>query len=177
MKEMAMFKSFAALATSAALLTGVVGCAVTPSAPGAPAAASGSVEVKFTNPEKYTDAGRFAYDRERTLKAMGEFLQSLGRQLPAGQVLKLEVLDLDLAGRLEPVRSGELRVMRGQADWPHMTMRYSLQGPGSAARSGEAQLSDMNYLYASAGPSTMEGELAYEKRMIQRWFHDTLLTH
>jgi hypothetical protein len=173
-----MFKSFVSIAPALACalaLAGTLGaCAV---APGTPAAASGRVEVKFTNADNYTDAGRFSYDRERTLKAMGEFLQSLGKQLPAGQILKLEVLDIDLAGNIEHVRSSELRVMRGRADWPHLSMRYSLQGPGTSEKSGEADIADLNYLYDLRGPDAMNGELAYEKRMIQRWFHETLLMH
>jgi hypothetical protein len=178
MKEMAMLKSFAARCGDRAFVLAVAGslaaCAVTPTEP---AGATGRVEVKFTHAEKYTDAGRYVYDSERTLKAMGEFLQSLGKQLPAGQTLRLEVLDLDLAGNIEPVRQGELRVMRGRADWPRMSMRYSLQGPGTAEKAGEARIADINYLYDSRGPGALNGELAYEKRMIQRWFHDTLLVH
>ena len=54
----------------------------------------------------------------------------LGRRLPDGQTLTIAVLDLDLAGSLRPTPTGELRVLRGGADWPSMSLRYTLQADG-----------------------------------------------
>lgn len=162
------------------LKTLIAAAALTGGLAGAGAAhATGKVEVQFIAPEKFSDAGHFAYDRERTLAALREILQSLGKELPDGQVLKLDVLDIDLAGSVEPVRSGELRILRNRADWPHMKLRYTLQS-GSAAgsstlKSGTADLADMNYMQSLRGAAQMDGAYGYEKRMVQQWFRTTLL--
>ena len=65
-----------------------------------------AVNVSFIHPENYTDAslqGGYGLSAEQaTLKELGHFLESLGpRYLKSGQVLTLEVLNIDLAGRIE----------------------------------------------------------------------------
>jgi hypothetical protein len=137
---------------------------------GAAAQAAGSVEVKFAANDKLTDAGRGSYDIDQTVKALGEHIKSLGAKLPDGQALAVEVLDVDLAGELRPTRSGrEIRVLRGRADWPRVTLRYTLSADGKTVKAGEEQLADMNYLMQGVG--TRRGEAySYERRMLDRWF-------
>lgn len=135
-----------------------------------PAAAAGTVEVSWLQPERYSDAGRSVADRERTMKSLGEYLIQLGRQLPDGQTLKLEVLDVDLAGMVEPHGAQEMRILRGGADWPRMTVRYTLQHGEQRLKSGEARLADMNYFFFPRGLGMHGTDLAYEKRMIGQWF-------
>ena len=145
------------------------------------ACAAGRVEVHFVEPEKYADAGRFVVDRERTMAALGEFMSGLGKELPDGQLLKLDVLDIDLAGTIEPLRLNDIRVVRDRADWPRMTLRYTLQAgeaPGSATlKSGTDDLSDINYMQSLRGAGTLDGSFGYEKRMVQQWFRKTVLVH
>lgn len=139
-------------------------------------AQAGEVEVKFIEPDKFSDAGRSSVDRERTLKSLGDYLQALGRELPAGQTLRLEVTDLDLAGNIEPFgwrRMDDVRVLRGGADWPHLNLRYTLQAEGRTLKAGDAHLSDLSYMYALRGRDLGQGDLAYEKRMVRRWFDET----
>lgn len=140
-----------------------------------PAAAAGKVEVQFNEPEKYVDAGWSSFNRERTLSALGDYMKSLATQLPDGQTLQLEVLDIDLAGRVNPTHFNEVRVMTGRADWPHITLRYTLQAGGSTLKAGQADLADPNYLYSGRIAGIHDGEFAYEKRMLQRWFSQTLV--
>ncbi|MDP1650531.1 MAG: DUF3016 domain-containing protein [Rubrivivax sp.] len=135
-----------------------------------PAAASGTVEVSWLQPERYSDAGRSVADRERTMKSLGEYFTQLGRQLPDRQTLKLEVLDVDLAGEVEPYGWHEVRILRGRADWPRMTLRYTLQDGEQTLKADEAQLSDMNYFAFQHGLGMHGADLAYEKRMIGQWF-------
>lgn len=137
--------------------------------------AAGTVEVKFVEPEKFSDAGRNTWDRERTLQALTEHLQSLGKTLPDGQALRLTVTDIDLAGELRPSRRGdELRVMRGRADWPSMVLRYELLDAGGTLKSGDARLADM--AYQQSGPGKYQGlAYAYEMRMLDRWFKDDIV--
>jgi len=142
-----------------------------------PVLAAGVVEVRWVQPETYSDAGRSVLDRERTMKSLGEYITQLGRRLPDGQTLKLEVLDVDLAGEIEPMGWHDVRILRGRADWPHMTVRYTLQGGGQTLKAGQAHLSDMNYFVFKHGLDKHGSELAYEKRMIAQWFSDNFADH
>ena len=85
------------------------------------------------------------------------------------------MLDIDLAGRLIPsARLGrDLRILRGQADWPRIELRYSLEQAGQVIKSGEAQLSDMSYLNHTTRYFDSE-PLRYEKQMIDDWFEKTI---
>lgn len=137
---------------------------------------SGEVEVKFIDPDKFADAGRSNRDRERTLQTLGDYLQTLGRELPEGQTLRVEVRDIDLAGNIEPFgwyRSDEVRVLRGRADWPHVYLSYTLQANGRTLKAGEAQLADLSYMYSLRGRDRSVDDLGYEKRMVRRWFDET----
>jgi len=135
-----------------------------------PAAAAGLVEVSWLQPERYSDAGRTDGERERTMKSLGDAFAQLGRLLPDGQTLKLEVLDVDLAGEIEPHPRQDMRIVRGGADWPRMTLRYTLQEGSRTLKSGEARLADMDYQFGVPPVNLREDELRYERRMIEHWF-------
>ena len=134
-----------------------------------PAHAAGSVEVQWLDPAQYSDAGRSAIDRERVTRILGDHLQKLGRLLPDGQLLKLQVTDLDLAGEIEPFRWHDLRVLRGRADWPRMSLRYTLSADSRTLKTGDARLQDMGYPFGTL-VSARQGDLGYEKRMVEQWF-------
>ena len=137
-------------------------------AAGALAQAAGVVEVSFKPVDQYADAGR-GRDGQHNLDVLGRHFKSLAAKLPDGQTLKIEVQELDLAGEMKPMRrADELRVMRGGADWPSMTLQWSLNEGGRTLQSREERISDMNYLMHSR-PG--DGDpLTYEKRMIDVWF-------
>lgn len=139
--------------------------------------AAGQVQVKWIDPEKFADAGRGTLDRERTLDALAEHLKGLGQKLPDGQTLSIEVTDLELAGELEPFGRfhQDVRVLRGRADWPRISLRYSLSDGTRTLARGDADLSDPNYLFRSLR-STRTGALAYEKRMLDDWVASLVAT-
>jgi hypothetical protein len=150
----------------------LAGAALIAASLGAPSVslAAGQVQVTWIEPEKFADIGRGVLDRERSLRTLADHLQALGSRLPDGQSLNIEVTDVELAGELEPFTRfhQEVRVLRGRADWPRISLRYTLsQGERMLAR-GAADLSDPNYLYRS--PRLDQGHsLAYEKRMLDDW--------
>ena len=148
------------------LLAACVACAALPSF------ASGQVEVAWIEPDDFADAGRSVVDRERTMSALGDHLKRWACLLPDGQTLKLEVLDLNLAGEIEPYGWHQVRVLRGRADWPQMKLRYTLLAQGSTLKAGEAHLADMHY---RLGDRT--SELAFEKRMLDQWFKKTIASN
>jgi len=141
----------------------------------ASAAASAAVTINFVKPETYPDMPFSPVERDATLKEIGDYFTKLGQNLPEGTDLRIEVLDLDLAGNLEPSRRGnsDLRIMRGGADWPRMKLHYAIESGGKVIKDGDAQLQDMDY-QAHASRLTDGDPLRYEKRMIDDWFYSTI---
>jgi len=139
------------------------------------AAHAGTVTVSFTNSpsHRFADAGATPWEEQSNLQSLARHLESLGqRYLPAQQTLKIEVLDVDLAGEMRlgkrpSVR--ELRVAKGSADWPRITVRYTLESNGKVLRSAEETIADMDYTHHL---SSYRGDepLHYEKRMLDEWF-------
>ena len=139
----------------------------------APARAAGTIDVVFAEPGRFVDAGRGEAEVERTLRAMEAAFQALSRRLPEGHHLAVRVTELDLAGEIKPARMGrELRVLTGRADWPRMTLSYTLSESGRTLKSGESKIADMSYLQRPLG-NRQDQPFAYEERMIERWFVDT----
>lgn len=132
-------------------------------------AQAGTVDVRFVEPAGYADAGRSATDRERTTDALGAHLRQLGARLPAVQALRVEVLDVDLAGRLEMQGPHEVRVLTGGADWPKLHLRWTLTEGDRTLASGEDRLADMNYLQWTP-PSAAGTAYFHELRLLDRWF-------
>lgn len=136
----------------------------------AAAQAGGTVNVTFVEPDKYYDSGNSQFDKPTNLKTIDAFLQDLGkRYLPDGQVLSVEVLNVDLAGYVKPTRQGDLRVVRGGADWPSFQLRYKLAAGDQALKQGEERVADLHYTSHIASYSTRD-PLRYEKQMLDGWF-------
>jgi len=139
-------------------------------------AASAGVTVNYHEPDKFSDLPFTPWEREDALKELTEHFVGLGKALPAGQDLKVEVLDIDLAGREYPGARAprDIRVLKGQADWPVIHLRYSLEANGQVLKSGEERLSDMNYMHRVN--RYFDGEsLRYEKQMIDDWFKENIV--
>lgn len=137
--------------------------------------AAGTVKVAFVESSQFTDLGRNASDRAANLKVLEQHLQRLGqRHLADGQSLTLEITDVDLAGSLKPFKrsADEVRVVKGTADWPRITLRYTLVAPGQAVKHGEAQVADLNYT-SHIGTYSSGDPLRYEKQMLDVWFKAT----
>lgn len=139
-------------------------------------AASAGVTVDYVESDKFSDLPFAPWERKEVLEVLADHFVELGKALPAGHELKVEVTDIDLAGREYPhIRSGhDLRVLKGSADWPVMELRYTLSANGQVLGSGTARLSDMNYLHRSSRLHDSD-RLRFEKRMIEEWFNETIL--
>lgn len=137
--------------------------------------ANAAVIVTFTQPEAYADMPFAPSDKDRVMKDLQRHFDKLGTQLPQGQDLRVEVLDIDLAGRIEPqLRFGhDIRVLKGRADWPAIQLRYSIESQGKVLRGGEARVDDKSYLDHLNRYSANE-PLRYEKRMLDEWFKTVL---
>lgn len=136
------------------------------------AQAKGLVEVSFKQPENFTDLKSTWLTDETLLASLSEHLQTLGQKsLRDGQVLHVEVTDVDLAGSIEPTRHlSQIRVMRDLTS-PRINLRYRLE---PATDMTAATLRDFSYLthinhYSSGDP------LRYEKQMLDDWFAQTFV--
>jgi hypothetical protein len=137
--------------------------------------ASAAVEVTFIQPENFSDLPFTSWQREQALEDIADHFKELGKALPPGQDITIEVLDIDLAGREHPNRFTlrDVRVVGNGADWPRMRLRYSLTSQGQVIKSGEAQLSDMSYMdHINTYPG--DGRLRYERQMIDEWWRKTI---
>lgn len=135
-------------------------------------AASADVTVNYVQPERFSDLPFTPWDREAVLKELTEHFASLGAQLPPGQNLRVDVLDVDLAGREVPGRSRDLRIVK-DIDWPRIDLRFVIEQNGQVLRSGEAHLRDMTFL--DRARFTDRETLTYEKHMIDQWFYSEIL--
>jgi hypothetical protein len=141
------------------------------------ASARADVAVTYVHPEKFTDAylrgGYGAKALAPALDGIRAHLELLGRRhLKPDQTLTIEVLDLDLAGRLEPwhAYAYDVRYMR-DITWPKMALRYTLVQNGTTLAHGEETISDMSYLM-DASARVSSDSLRYEKTMLDDWFRN-----
>jgi hypothetical protein len=135
--------------------------------------ASAAVVVSFPNPpHQYTDVGTPGAETDQTFSTIAQHLQRLGaRYLPKSQSLRVEVLDVDLAGDLRRGAMREVRVVRGTSDFPRVTLRYTLEEGGRTLQSREETISDSSYLWFPGKVRESES-LYHEKQLLERWFKD-----
>jgi hypothetical protein len=133
--------------------------------------AHAGVSVSFVEPEHFSDSGLNPRDRDRNLAALEKHLGALGeRHLGAGENLRIEVLDVDLAGRVRmDSRWGNDIRIADSVSWPRIRLRYTLEAGGKTTGPVVETVQDMDYLRRP--PATYEGEhLKFEKRMLDEWF-------
>jgi hypothetical protein len=140
--------------------------------------AAAGVTVTFVHPEDYSDMPLAAYDRDAIIRQFSDYYAYLGKRLPPGQELKIEVLDIDLAGQVRPNfrRHNDLRVLRNGADGPQMHLRYTLESQGRVVQNGDEQLNNLSYMNRVNSYSSSNDPLRYEKQMIDDWFKKIVTT-
>ena len=137
--------------------------------------ARAEVQVTFTAPETYLDAGLLRRDGERArevaLRTIREELMRLGeRYLAPSQTLEIEVLDIDLAGEIEWWHGPyDIRFLRSYT-WPKIKLRYTLKQNGRSIRSHEELVSDPSYQMNVIAATRSGDVMPYEKEMLARWF-------
>jgi len=140
-----------------------------------PVAYAATSEVTWTDHEKYRDIhpgseGRKHF-RERTFKNFEKHFAKLAEHLPEGQVFKINVIDVDLAGDTHSAGINQLRIVK-EIYYPKMNFSYELVNTDSnIVTSGEIMLKDMNFMMGSNLKYRNES-LGYEKKMLDDWFFD-----
>ncbi|WP_347264850.1 DUF3016 domain-containing protein [Nitrobacter sp.] len=139
-----------------------------------PVSSNAGVNVRFVGQGRYTDADSFNTSRASVEAALRSHLDRLGkRYLAPGQTLNIDIVDVDLAGYLQPWRYGasNLRVVTG-ATPPRIELRYVLTERGRRTRRGEERLTDINFeMNPSARLSS--DRFVYEKALLDDWFRRT----
>ena len=135
------------------------------------ASAHAAVSVTYGDPDRFTDAGDRNNDPVKVAQELARHLQGLGeRYLPPGQDLKIEILDLDRAGRPRMNLPTEIRVVSGKGDMPCIDLRYTLGSPGQAVKSERERVCDPEFLRRLEPKYSEHDPLVYEKRMLEEWF-------
>ena len=133
------------------------------------AAFAGTVDVKFIDPAHFTDLADTPSDEPEVMAMLSRHLQDLGAQLPANQVLHVDVLDVDLAGMWRQTPRGRVRTVGNRQDPPKFILRYTLESQGQVLRSGEDRVTDLDYANRFTNRAS-NVPLYYEKRLLSEWF-------
>lgn len=132
--------------------------------------AAATVTVSFPS-HRYTDIGSTTAESEEVKNELARYFHALdARYLSAQDSLWIEVVDVDLAGNRQSIGGREIRVARGNADFPKITVRYRLER-GGRVTSAEETLADSSYLWFPSRHRT-EQTLPHEKRMLEAWFRE-----
>lgn len=135
-----------------------------------------TAEVTWTDYEKYRDIdpgeGHRKHFRENTFYNFEKHFTKLAAKLPEGQVLKIEVTDVDLAGDTHAAGISRLRIVK-DIYFPRMKFSYQLlDAGGNELEANAVELKDMSFMM-SATLRYKNESLRYEKQMIDDWFFDT----
>jgi hypothetical protein len=134
---------------------------------------SAATTVNFVKPENFVDMPFSKVEKQRVMDDLQAYIAKLGTKLPAGQDLKVDITDIDLAGREEPFYRGrpDMRVLRGGADWPMIELHYRIEAEGKVVKEGDSRLADLNYLRQFNGVRSTDS-LRFEKRLLEDWFKE-----
>jgi hypothetical protein len=134
-----------------------------------------TVIVTAVQPDTHTDAAlNGAPDSPGQAFAFAEiktYIQALVvRHIPPQRSLRVQLLNIELAGRIESWRRDgyDVRVVRNVYP-PRITLRYQLTEGTRTIAVGTETVSDVNYL-ANPKARLTSDPLRYEKAMLSDWF-------
>lgn len=115
---------------------------------------------------------RSASERDAVYRSMAALLKRLGKDLPAGRKVEIELLAIRPAGRLDPFwpSAGQVRIVSGITP-PSVRLRYAVTERGRRIAGGEETVTDMNYL-DDVSARTSLASFPYETALLKDWFRD-----
>lgn len=133
------------------------------------------VEVKWTNPDKYTDIkageGHRKKFQEQTFKTLEEHFAKMAEMLPEQQKLLVDVTNLDLAGDVNYTMK-RIRIIK-DIFTPRMKFNYQLlNADNTVVKSEDVSLNDMGFMMSNSLKYRSKS-LSYEKEMLDDWFRKT----
>ncbi len=135
-----------------------------------------SSEVTWTDYKSYRDIdsgneGRKSF-RERTFKQFENHFAKLAGMLAEKQTLKINVTDVDLAGKTHTVGVNRTRIIK-QIYSPRMNFSYVLiDEDGKVLKSEDVVAKDLNFMSVRS-IKYRNDSLGYEKKMLDDWFNET----
>ncbi|WOH37004.1 DUF3016 domain-containing protein [Thalassotalea fonticola] len=145
----------------------------------APAVFAGQAEVEWIKPEKFTDIKPANESRshlqKRIFKELEQHFSELAEKLPDGQMLKVSVTNLDLAGDVRYMVGPNNATIRVVEDlyFPKMKFDYQLiASDQSVISTAKADIKDMSFNTGVRSSFSSES-FHYEKTMIDDWFYQT----
>ena len=139
-----------------------------------------TAEVTWTDYEKYRDikpsGENRKYFRERVFKKFEKHFTKLAEMLPEGQVLKLDITDVDLAGDTHSGGINQIRIIK-DIFFPKLNFSYTLHDAnGSVIISDNVELKDMTFMMTNT-LKYKNKSLGYEKKMLDEWFTGTFKSY
>jgi hypothetical protein len=139
---------------------------------------AGMSEVTWKDSDKYTDLRPGNEHRQhfknRIFGAFEKHFLKLSEQLPEGQLLKIEVTNVDLAGDVRFDTMVRIRVIK-DLYIPRMKFTYKvINADKSVAQEGDVDLKDMGFMSGSS-LRYKHKPIPYEKRMLDKWFKATFI--
>lgn len=147
----------------------------------APAGQAAEVNLKWQQPEEYTDIrantlARQQMYEQRVIDELGRHIQDAAdKYLPPDQKLNMTVTDVDLAGDVDYFFTRFAQGVRvvSNLHFPRIEFTWELvNANGEVIRSGDENVRDMGFQYAGTR-SIKRAEFDYEERMIDDWFRET----
>ncbi|PKG86225.1 DUF3016 domain-containing protein [Colwellia sp. 75C3] len=141
-----------------------------------PSAFAASSEVTWTDYKSYRDIdegnnGRKQF-RERTFNNFEKHFAKLAATLPADQILKIDVTDVDLAGDTNAAGIHRTRIIKNIYS-PRMNFSYQLlAADGTVIQSDDVVVKDLSFM-SSNSLKYRNKPLGYEKKMLDDWFAKT----
>jgi hypothetical protein len=161
--------------TTRLTLTALLGIAAITGVRAADAKPASRVEVTFVEPEKFTDAADGPrgtdFGRDGILDDLKSYLIQRGNSyVPEGQKLLITITDVDLAGEIEPWRSGSAQDVRIIKDiyTPRIQLSYKVvDAAGATVKEGKRSLTDLTFTMNIN--SNRSDPRVYEKRLMDDW--------
>jgi hypothetical protein len=150
---------------------------------GVPSTMAANIDIKWTDPDSYTDIrpgnNNRKHFREHTFKHFEKHFIKLASQLPEGQQLNIEVINVDLAGSTFYGGINRIRVVSDMHP-PRLYFYYQLLNVDQSMMvEGKATLKNMGFMRSKALRYSNDS-LGHEKAMLDKWFAHTfssLLDH
>lgn len=133
---------------------------------------AGTVILTFVDPTRYEDIGINENSRQQALDNLRRLFDLLARRLPQDATLRVDVLDVDLAGK--PLLPASLRGrydvrVNSAIDWPRMHLRYVLELNSAARRTGE------EWIKGQKNARFLDRDMDAERRMLMQWFDQSIV--
>ncbi len=140
---------------------------------------SAELETDWVQVETYDDIRAGEQSRlgfqEQIIKTLNKHFITLANRLPVYHTLKLNVLNIDLAGEINYYGSRQVRTFK-DLYFPRVSLSYQLLDESNQViKSGTANIKNVNFMN-SISQRYKNQFLGHEKAMIDKWFEEEFIS-